>query len=703
MSRMELNNIQTKLKTAIQNHQMLVVKIKGDSQNVTLKKGLLELQEEIKRLSDEQKKIVVKLRESLVKPQNHTPLAPVLGSEGTMTSIGQQVLNFPSQGAGGVLPVSMLAVPIAHMQQPAVSMYLHSASGVPLSPATSISLMPASILASGCSIINSEGTISLANNLNNLLHGNIALNTFDNGFGSLSNAQFTSSGSTSSGFMLSNANSTNQVGSNITALVPGGNIIQTSLTNGVGLITSNNNGSTNSDVKATVGHSSASVKIVASCNVNSINLGHPTSSGITNVNLSQPASTSATNVNPSQSGVIAAALHSAPSTVSSVGSVLPQQPLVQPHLLQQQQQQILQMIQQQQQQPHQRLASHLPIKVPQYSASHIRPGNNITQNGSVTSSPGIVTTAHSIKVASSLSVPIFPKCTSNTELSVHDSILTSAVSTKVVPDTHKTQTHSSQVTVKQREDSHRTSAKSVSDEEEKKIQFMEKLDLFTSSALNDLVKRRNERKRRTTANPHYSFGFEMSNRDGAWNSSVTKRQRVRGHSQPEAQQQKQLIKKLNDNHDDFCAACHKGGELLMCETCRLVYHLDCLNPPLTHAPTYAWSCPKCLVLGKGLTYINNEVLARVHNYINFKTAKVEEKKLIEKKNSDLISERNNLEARLKHLNDKIVEKSLLQSNLSSQDMKKKEELHKLSDFVKSMKESSPAETLPIPSGSCLNS
>ena len=87
----------------------------------------------------------------------------------------------------------------------------------------------------------------------------------------------------------------------------------------------------------------------------------------------------------------------APSLVLSPS--FPQQPLVQPQLLQQQQQQIIQLIQQQQSPPHlqqqqqqqptlqphlppppppppppqQRLASHLPIKVPQYTASLMRP------------------------------------------------------------------------------------------------------------------------------------------------------------------------------------------------------------------------------------------------------------------------------------------------------------------------------------------
>lgn len=60
-------------------------------------------------------------------------------------------------------------------------------------------------------------------------------------------------------------------------------------------------------------------------------------------------------------------------TTTSTGAsvVVGEKPLVQPHLLQQQQQQILQMIQSQQP-PQQRLASHVPIKVPQYTASPIR-------------------------------------------------------------------------------------------------------------------------------------------------------------------------------------------------------------------------------------------------------------------------------------------------------------------------------------------
>ena len=48
-------------------------------------------------------------------------------------------------------------------------------------------------------------------------------------------------------------------------------------------------------------------------------------------------------------------------------------------------------------------------------------------------------------------------------------------------------------------------------------------------------------------------------------------------------------------HEDYCAVCQRTGELLMCDTCNLVYHLQCLEPPLNGVPQGLWSCPKCVV------------------------------------------------------------------------------------------------------------
>eukprot|EP00041_Stephanoeca_diplocostata_P020942 m.479253 g.479253 ORF g.479253 m.479253 type:complete len:462 (-) comp21698_c0_seq10:242-1627(-) len=46
-------------------------------------------------------------------------------------------------------------------------------------------------------------------------------------------------------------------------------------------------------------------------------------------------------------------------------------------------------------------------------------------------------------------------------------------------------------------------------------------------------------------------------------------------------------------HEDYCYHCRLGGELLMCDFCDLVFHLGCLNPPLSKIPEGDWSCPKC--------------------------------------------------------------------------------------------------------------
>ena len=35
-----------------------------------------------------------------------------------------------------------------------------------------------------------------------------------------------------------------------------------------------------------------------------------------------------------------------------------------------------------------------------------------------------------------------------------------------------------------------------------------------------------------------------------------------------------------DQHNDSCDACEKGGDLLCCDFCSLVFHLECLKPPL---------------------------------------------------------------------------------------------------------------------------
>ncbi|XP_072033916.1 E3 ubiquitin-protein ligase TRIM33-like [Amphiura filiformis] len=53
-----------------------------------------------------------------------------------------------------------------------------------------------------------------------------------------------------------------------------------------------------------------------------------------------------------------------------------------------------------------------------------------------------------------------------------------------------------------------------------------------------------------------------------------------------------------DPNEDWCACCHNGGELLCCDSCPRVYHLNCHIPVLTATPTDsdAWCCTMCVDL-----------------------------------------------------------------------------------------------------------
>ncbi|XP_073516429.1 nucleosome-remodeling factor subunit BPTF isoform X3 [Phyllobates terribilis] len=47
-------------------------------------------------------------------------------------------------------------------------------------------------------------------------------------------------------------------------------------------------------------------------------------------------------------------------------------------------------------------------------------------------------------------------------------------------------------------------------------------------------------------------------------------------------------------YDDHCRVCHKLGDLLCCETCSAVYHLECVKPPLQEVPEDEWQCEVCV-------------------------------------------------------------------------------------------------------------
>ena len=48
-------------------------------------------------------------------------------------------------------------------------------------------------------------------------------------------------------------------------------------------------------------------------------------------------------------------------------------------------------------------------------------------------------------------------------------------------------------------------------------------------------------------------------------------------------------------YDDHCRSCHKTGDLLCCDSCSAVYHLDCVDPPIMDVPAEMddWTCSVC--------------------------------------------------------------------------------------------------------------
>jgi hypothetical protein len=54
---------------------------------------------------------------------------------------------------------------------------------------------------------------------------------------------------------------------------------------------------------------------------------------------------------------------------------------------------------------------------------------------------------------------------------------------------------------------------------------------------------------------------------------------------------------LLDQHGYFCDTCLKGGDLLCCNHCTLVFHTECLNPPMKKIPKGDWLCPACVKEG----------------------------------------------------------------------------------------------------------
>jgi hypothetical protein len=54
---------------------------------------------------------------------------------------------------------------------------------------------------------------------------------------------------------------------------------------------------------------------------------------------------------------------------------------------------------------------------------------------------------------------------------------------------------------------------------------------------------------------------------------------------------------FNAQHNDICEVCDEAGELLMCGTCNLVFHLECVKPKMDRMPAAErqWRCSYCIL------------------------------------------------------------------------------------------------------------
>uniref|UniRef100_A0A3Q0RI30 PHD finger protein 21B n=1 Tax=Amphilophus citrinellus TaxID=61819 RepID=A0A3Q0RI30_AMPCI len=177
------------------------------------------------------------------------------------------------------------------------------------------------------------------------------------------------------------------------------------------------------------------------------------------------------------------------------------------------------------------------------------------------------------------------------------------------------------------------------DEDPEKIAFMVALGLVTTEHL-EIQTKRQERKRRSTANPAYSGLFEPERKRLAshyLNSSLFLSARS-----------EDFCWKQDLEHDDHCAVCKEDGELQQCHNCPRAFHPNCLHPPLKTPPRGPWYCPKCQkkVLNKeNMSWPQNFV----QSYVTHKTRQEEKRRLL-RRNTELKKECAHLEEEDKKLN-----------------------------------------------------
>ncbi|CAM9267447.1 unnamed protein product, partial [Scytosiphon promiscuus] len=79
---------------------------------------------------------------------------------------------------------------------------------------------------------------------------------------------------------------------------------------------------------------------------------------------------------------------------------------------------------------------------------------------------------------------------------------------------------------------------------------------------------------------------------GSGNASSAARKRVRV-TDKKLGEFAVMLQPFDGDHNDICERCDKGGDLLCCDFCNVVYHLHCVTPKLAEPPNELWLCPAC--------------------------------------------------------------------------------------------------------------
>uniref|UniRef100_T1IXW0 PHD-type domain-containing protein n=1 Tax=Strigamia maritima TaxID=126957 RepID=T1IXW0_STRMM len=214
-----------------------------------------------------------------------------------------------------------------------------------------------------------------------------------------------------------------------------------------------------------------------------------------------------------------------------------------------------------------------------------------------------------------------------------------------------------------------------------KVDFMAALGLITHDTLSELQNRRSERKRRTTANPQFSYGnWELSGdkkrksnnyltsplplnfrkprgrpRVGstASNCPATPEDGSSNRQSPNGGTGPPIRNGSIDDSAEICSVCQNGGNLLHCDTCLLAFHRTCIDSSPSDSYSGSWICPKCRLMKKAPVHWPGQ-LAIVHSYIAHKAAKEEEKRRLLKRSLELKSELSQLEQKAKQLSETIA-------------------------------------------------